>query len=330
MNNQLKLEPNVLSIVVPVYNGEDYLLSCLNCIDEVRVPKDWSLQVIVVDDGSLDSTPAICREFRFENASIMDFRVIRKSNGGESSAVNLGLLHVTGKYFLILSHDDLIFPEIFEVVVPILETDSDLIAVYPNWTMIDKSSRIIARSEAQDFSPEIQYAGLGNIPGPGTVIRFHHSFKSGLRDTRFHFFSDLEQFFRLGLLGKIKRVPIFLASWRSHGNNQSTIMRVEQMCRETLELVHEFTGWKDNEAKSFMVSAEVNAHLRVAVHNLRSRMPLRYGGRLHLAISLMYWVWGVATRKKIFVPSFSWIEIVLILINPIGRKLILRGKSSVS
>lgn len=113
-----------LSIAVAAYNVEDCLADslasyCAGAIDE-------RLEVIVVNDGSSDSTLLIAREFQKLHPGI--FRVVDKENGGHGSAVNAGIACATGKYFRIIDGDD----RICTVNIPALldeldESDADIV-----------------------------------------------------------------------------------------------------------------------------------------------------------------------------------------------------------
>ena len=89
-----------ISIIVPVYNVEEYLEDCLKSV----VNQNFSeYEVILVDDGSTDNCPRICDAF----AEKFDcFSVIHKSNGGLSSARNAGIHAAKGKYLMFLDSDD--------------------------------------------------------------------------------------------------------------------------------------------------------------------------------------------------------------------------------
>ena len=95
-------QDKVLSIAIPSYNVERYLRHGLESYLDERLA--GSLEVIVVDDGSTDSTRAIAEEFRDREPRI--FRVVSKGNGGHGSAVNAGLDAATGKYFRVIDGDD--------------------------------------------------------------------------------------------------------------------------------------------------------------------------------------------------------------------------------
>lgn len=89
-----------ISIVVPVYNMEKYLAQALESILGQSF-QDW--ECIVVDDGSKDSSPAICEEYGKRDSR---FKIVHKLNGGISSARNAGLRLVSGRYLAFLDSDD--------------------------------------------------------------------------------------------------------------------------------------------------------------------------------------------------------------------------------
>ena len=109
-----------LSIIVPVYNAEDYLDRCLISI----VEQDFaSYEVILVDDGSSDSSPMICDRY---SAADPRFRSIHKKNGGVSSARNAGLDLAKGEYIMFVDSDDALLPDSLEMMFEHV-SDEDLV-----------------------------------------------------------------------------------------------------------------------------------------------------------------------------------------------------------
>lgn len=97
-----------ISIIIPVYNAEEYLDRCLESIFEQSY---MSYEVILVDDGSTDSSPLICDRY---SATDPRFRTIHKKNGGVSSARNAGMDLATGEYLMFVDSDDALLPEALE------------------------------------------------------------------------------------------------------------------------------------------------------------------------------------------------------------------------
>lgn len=95
----------MFSIIVPVYNVQNYLAACVKSVAEQPGPKDW--ECILVDDGSTDASPQLCDAFA---AEIPGFQVIHRKNGGLAAARNTGLKAAAGDWVLFLDSDDAMAP----------------------------------------------------------------------------------------------------------------------------------------------------------------------------------------------------------------------------
>lgn len=115
------MEPKV-SVIVPVYNAENYIKRCLESIINQTYN---NLQIIVVDDGSNDNSRNICEDYaRLDNR----ITVIHKVNGGVSSARNLGMDLADGKYITFVDSDDYIESDmIMKLVTLAIEYEADIV-----------------------------------------------------------------------------------------------------------------------------------------------------------------------------------------------------------
>lgn len=114
------------SVIVPIYNSESFLSDCLKSLKK-QLSK--SVEFLLIDDGSTDESLAICNKYADEDAR---FKVIHKGNGGVSSARNIGLKNAIGKYITFVDSDDYIMNDYFDVLVPLMEQDYELI-VFNNY-----------------------------------------------------------------------------------------------------------------------------------------------------------------------------------------------------
>lgn len=90
----------LISIIIPVYNVEKYLRQCMDSVLEQSYP---NIEVVLVDDGSKDSSGIICDEYAAKDNRV---KVIHKANGGLSDARNIGLESSTGELITYIDSDD--------------------------------------------------------------------------------------------------------------------------------------------------------------------------------------------------------------------------------
>lgn len=109
-----------ISIIVPVYNVERYLRECLDSIAQLKA---FSWEAILIDDGSTDSSGAICDEYAKREPK---FRVIHQKNAGVSAARNAGLDAAKGEWIWFVDSDDSINPD-FEISNPEVFDDADYV-----------------------------------------------------------------------------------------------------------------------------------------------------------------------------------------------------------
>ena len=128
------MENQLISIIVPIYNVEDYLRQCLDSILEQTLSH---FEVILVNDGSPDSSGDICREYVEKDSR---FHYFEKENGGLSDARNYGIERARGEYLTFIDSDDYIDPLHLEYLYKtLINNDADIsVSNYMNYhTSID-------------------------------------------------------------------------------------------------------------------------------------------------------------------------------------------------
>lgn len=96
----MKAKEFLISVIIPVYKVENYLNEC---VDSVLAQSYKNIEIILVNDGSPDNSPAICNEYaKMDNRVV----VVHKENGGLSDARNFGLEKANGDYVIFLDSDD--------------------------------------------------------------------------------------------------------------------------------------------------------------------------------------------------------------------------------
>ena len=106
-SHEINSTPKV-SVIVPVYNAEKYLAEC---VDSILAQTLRDIEVILVDDGSTDTSPAICDASAGKDSRV---KVIHKANGRAASARNAGMKIVQGEYVAVVDSDDWISPDMYE------------------------------------------------------------------------------------------------------------------------------------------------------------------------------------------------------------------------
>lgn len=104
----------MLSFIVPVYNAQDYLRQCL---DSILAQSYADIEIVLIDDGSTDRSPSICREYAAKDSRIS---VIRQRNAGPSVARNTGLDAAHGEYLAFVDADDMLHPLFAETLMDII------------------------------------------------------------------------------------------------------------------------------------------------------------------------------------------------------------------
>ena len=139
----------LISVIVPVYNVAPYLRQC---VDSILSQSYTNLEVLLIDDGSTDESGAICDEYAQQDSRV---KVIHKSNGGLSSARNVGLSLASGEWISFVDSDDWLDTDIYQKCIDELERypDLDLVRFFINYTYLEKGSnpyRLEPWKEAQD------------------------------------------------------------------------------------------------------------------------------------------------------------------------------------
>ena len=112
-----------ISVIVPVYNVEQYLPAS---IDSILAQTHRELEIILVDDGATDSSGEICDQYAAKDSRV---RVIHKANGGVSSARNAGIDTATGAFIGFVDGDDTIEPEMYATLYADIQEHSADIAL---------------------------------------------------------------------------------------------------------------------------------------------------------------------------------------------------------
>ena len=147
---------SLVSIIVPVYNVEPYIETCIQSLIRQTM---GNIEVILVDDGSTDRSGELCDQYAEADERI---RVIHKQNGGLSSARNAGISAAKGEYLLFVDSDDYVSASLVEKTVSCAEQNQ-------MWLSLTiRKSNCAAEENKQEH--------LHCLPGRSSMQRVFHSF----------------------------------------------------------------------------------------------------------------------------------------------------------
>ncbi len=184
----------LVSIVIPVYNGENYLEQAIN---SALCQTYKNIEILVIDDGSTDRTADICKTYGSK------IRYIRKDNGGVSSAVNLGIREMEGEYFSWLSHDDVYHDDKIEKQLHALQEEGDYTAIvhgnynvcnedYHSITYVRNDITYTIDKMQKSVFPVLLTALHGCVP----LVHRSHFERVGVFDNQLKLTQDYDFFFR--------------------------------------------------------------------------------------------------------------------------------------
>lgn len=228
-----------ISIVIPLYNGADYLAQTIDSVLQ-QTEADWEL--IIVDDGSKDKSAAIATRYLNLDGRI---RLVRQENAGVAAARNRGLREMcpSSEYVILLDQDDLWTPVALEVLLGALKANPDAVAAYGLMHSIDARGQLCP----PDYYERLQRnrkAVVGKrlttwpLPRPTTfdtlvftnvvvtpgqvLIRRRALETAGPFDSQAAPADDWDMWLRLTMQGDIVLLDKVTLYWRQHGSNVST------------------------------------------------------------------------------------------------------------
>jgi hypothetical protein len=185
--------------------------------------------------------------------------------------------------------------------------DANLMAIYPDWQMIDARGDVIKIIRVPDYSDELLIGRCVTLPGPGVIFRKSAALSINGRNPKWTFVGDYDFWLRLSRRGEIRHRPEILAQWRHHPSSTSVSKRGMKMALERIKVVEEF----------------LNTNL---ISNHLQKMAL--GNAYYMAARISYFDRRIPAKKFLFI-SFKkrqqWVEeakfreIIYILLSPISR-----------
>lgn len=206
----------MVTIVIPVYNGENYLEKAIQSACNQTYS---NIEIIVVNDGSDDNGATREIAMRYKDK----IRYFEKENGGVASAVNAALKEMKGEYFAWLSHDDEYYPDKIETQVAALRNCGDMMRpVFGGFDIYDMvEEKITPCIETSPYVLENMEKGafpiLSGVVNTVTVmVHRSHFERCGVFNEQLISTQDYDMWFRIFRNNKPLYIPKVLIKWRNH------------------------------------------------------------------------------------------------------------------
>jgi glycosyltransferase involved in cell wall biosynthesis len=209
--------PPLLSVIVPVFNMERYVGQCLSSLLKLEEP---AMEVIVVDDGSVDGTSEVLSSFTDPRLT-----VLRTPNGGPSAARNVGFVRSRGSFILPFDADDIAVTENWKLVLATLIANPDAVVAYGTLHVFEGARDDFPRSlpPSMDCPADDKIVPLifqRNFMQMGTAIITREALAAaGGWNESLRFAEDWELWCRLACLGRFTFCPVLMKGHREHGQS---------------------------------------------------------------------------------------------------------------
>ncbi|MNH58444.1 putative glycosyltransferase EpsE [compost metagenome] len=210
-----KIDEPLVSVIIPVYNCEQYINTAVKSIVEQSYK---NLEIIIIDDGSTDSTWDILTELKRHDKRIVTYR--NKENLKIVGTLNLGIEKSNGIYIARMDGDDYREVDSIKQQVSYLEGHSDIVIVGGAIDVCDSEMNVINHRQypADDSEIRAKIFRYNPFAHPAVVMR-----KSALVDTPYllNWAEDYDLYFRLGNKGKFANLPATVLKLRTHPSSIS-------------------------------------------------------------------------------------------------------------
>ncbi len=289
-------ERPLFSIIVPVYNEEQFIQEALDSI-LAQTDSDW--EALLIDDGSTDLTPKILDDYAKNDPR---FRVFHKPNGGQSTAINKGVQEARGEWLCWLSGDDYFHLQKLELHrrwiqdYPharfffsgfwLMEPDGKIVAYDLEWLNIENSAYHL-----------ISLFRCNYVMGISICIKRESWLKNGGFDEKLRYAHDLDMWLRLMLNTPTKYLPDRTCTMRTHAGQESArfpLAGLFDSSKSEIRLIndHKFTDLFPNaDLNDHQIALDALSRTLQFVASEPSSNYYMLGFHPLLQLRIMEWIW---------------------------------------
>ncbi|MEG0826217.1 MAG: glycosyltransferase family 2 protein [Erysipelotrichaceae bacterium] len=151
------MEEILISIIIPVYNSEKYLIKCL---DSILNQNAFNIEVIAIDDASTDKSPEILDEYKKRKSNVNVIHL--KKNGRQGAARNQGIRAAKGRYISFVDSDDWIDKGMYDEVIHKIASYPDLVLISENYRNFSDNTEILSLNLDSEFLKSLHKNKLNN------------------------------------------------------------------------------------------------------------------------------------------------------------------------
>jgi len=273
-----------ISVIVPVYNVEDYLRQCLDSLVE-QTFRD--IEILMVNDGSPDNSQAIIDEYCLKYPDMVKSFV--KENGGLSDARNYGIERAAGEYIAFVDGDDYVAPDMFERMINLArEKDSDVVAC--------KIMSFFSDGRFEVLPPELTFCSGHSIADApeqllevksyawNKIIRRKLFMETGLRFPDQHFEDSAIMYNLLYSANRVDIVPFPMYFYRRERSGAITrdvsdhVFDIFKSCDSIREMYGRLPDYKEKYERvvSELVTRHITARFSALIGTKKKRLARRY------------------------------------------------------
>lgn len=255
----------MISIIIPVYNVEQYLDKCLQSVIHQTYQ---DIEIILVDDGSSDNSGILCDKWQEKDSRI---KVIHKSNGGVSNARNVAIEQANGEYLMFIDSDDIVSDDLCKVLFEMLKNNNADISICNATHIFDDRFDFKKTGEIHCYSRDEAICQLwyqkSFLPGPWGKLYKKELFKN-TKFTEGIIFEDVDIMHKLFYqCNKIVYGEMELYGYVHHENSITTkkYTQKDNVILDICDKINQFASDKDislqNAAKSYNVTGALRVYL---------------------------------------------------------------------
>jgi glycosyltransferase involved in cell wall biosynthesis len=245
------MNKDLISVIVPVYNVEEYISEC---IESIQDQTHNLLEIILVDDGSTDSSGETCDRYAKSDSRIV---VIHQKNKGVSSARNSGLKRASGDYIGFVDGDDKIVPSMYEEMLKTIHVHHSQMCVCTKHIFHDRilKNSNIGKNQITNKEAIMELLQMNFPTSLGSGLYERSLVKNLYLNKEIHYWEDFE--FQLRVLDRAKLIsiydyPLYYYRQRNESANHQQINDKVMSCLKIAPYVNKFiiNNYPEYEAES--------------------------------------------------------------------------------